>query len=303
MKHDAPDSRFFTLLEFNLSHQTGKPVKITDVTPVYGGDINSSYRLRTTAGDFFVKLNDAQLYPGMFRKEARGLNEIRSTGSIYAPQVILTGETDDVAYLVLEYIPHDAPRDRAFWREFGEKLAAMHRHTHTYYGFDEDNYIGTLIQINTPSASWPDFYIENRLKPQVKMAVNKGLYGPAEVALFERLYDLMPHIVPEELPHLLHGDLWGGNFLASPAHGPVLIDPAVYYGHREVDLAMTLLFGGFEDAFYDAYHAAFPLEEGWRDRIPLYQLYPLLVHANLFGGSYVPSVIRTLRRLLARFGG
>jgi len=296
------DPHFINMLELNLRHKIGNSLKILSFKPQYGGDINTSFKLETSRGDFFIKLNDANIYPGMFEKEARGLETLRATRTVYVPQVILTGEADHVAYLVLEYIENDGRKDTRFWQNFGRKLAALHRHTNTYYGFEEDNYIGSLIQINTPDTSWANFYIEKRLKYQLKLALNKGLFSPEDAELFEELYERLPHILPEELPHLLHGDLWAGNFLTNRRHGPVLIDPAVYYGSREVDLAMTLLFGGFTDEFYAAYHEAFPLQPGWQSRMHIYQLYPLLVHANLFGGSYVQSVMRKLRLILKEYG-
>jgi len=238
----------------------------------------------------------------MFEKEARGLEELRKTRTVYIPEVIMTGEVDNTAYLILEYVDNDGNKDDKFWTDFGRNLAEMHRHTNTYYGFEEDNYIGSLIQINTPDTSWPNFYIEKRLKYQLKIAANKGLFSPDNVEMFEKLYEILPHVLPEELPHLLHGDLWAGNYLAGRKYGPVLIDPAVYYGSREVDLAMTLLFGGFSDKFYAAYHDAYPLQAGWQTRMHVYQLYPLLVHVNLFGGSYVESVMRKLKLILAEYG-
>ena len=301
MNRTLQDPHFLNMLELNLQHKISPGLTITQYKPVYGGDINTSFKLETNKGEFFIKINDSTIYPGMFEKEARGLEELRRTNTVYVPQVILTGEVGQTAYLVLEYVPDNGKKDTAFWVEFGTKLAELHRHTNTYYGFEEDNYIGSLIQINTPDTSWANFYIERRLKYQVKLAVNKDLFSPAEVEKFDELYEILPHILPEELPHLLHGDLWAGNFLANRQYGPVLIDPAVYYGSREVDLAMTLLFGGFTDDFYAAYHAAYPLQPGWQSRMHIYQLYPLLVHANLFGGSYVQSVMRKLDLILKEF--
>ncbi len=298
MKLTINDVHFYNVLEMNLQHAVSRKLKILNFRPVYGGDINTSFKLETSTGDFFIKLNDANLYPHMFEKEARGLNTLREAGALYVPEVILTGQVEDTAYLVLEYVENNGRKDASFWRNFGYGLAELHRHTHTYFGFDEDNYIGSLIQINKPDTSWVNFFIKNRLKYQIQISINKGYFSQDTLDKFEELYELLPHLIPDELPNLLHGDLWAGNFLANKNHGAVLIDPAVYYGSREMDLAMTQLFGGFEDEFYAAYHEAYPLQNGWQKRIKIYQLYPLLVHVNLFGGSYTGSVKRTLNAIL-----
>ncbi len=301
MKFSLKDSHFRNILELNLRHKISDRLKISGYKPVYGGDINTSFLLDTSEGPFFIKLNDANIFPAMFEKEARGIRTLKSARSIYLPEVILHGQVDDTAFLILEYIPDNGIRDSSFWTRFGYQLAELHRNTNTYFGFEEDNYIGSLIQINTPDTSWTGFFIENRIKYQLKIALNKGFFTQSDLEDFERLFEMLPHIIPDELPNLLHGDLWSGNFLADSNRGPVLIDPAVYYGSRETDLAMTQLFGGFEDAFYAAYHEAYPLQPGWQERMKIYQLYPLLVHVNLFGGSYENSVRRNLEVVLNRY--
>ncbi len=293
-------TRFLNLknsLRDELIRDFGVQFNIISMTPVYGGDINQSYKLETTEGDFFIKMNDADVYPGLFEKEANGLKAIQKTGTIRVPEVIRHGQMEDTAFLLLEFI-NEGNKKPGFWETFGHQLAEMHRHTNTFYGWEEDNYIGSLIQFNTPDESWINFYIEQRLKPQIKMAANNGLFNLDTLERFELLFDRLYEILPDEFPHLLHGDMWNGNFLVNQQGNPVLIDPAVYYGNREVDLAMTKLFGGFDDWFYQAYHEAFPLIPGWEERIPVYQLYPLLVHVNLFGASYVPSVINILDRFV-----
>jgi fructosamine-3-kinase len=282
----------------NMQHRISPDLHIENFKPVYGGDINTSFRLDTNRGTFFIKLNDAALFPGMFEKEAHGLDELRKTATVYVPEVIMTGQVEDTAFLVLEFISPDERKGPAFWEKFGRQLAELHRHTNRYYGFYEDNYNGSLIQINTPDDSWVNFFIEKRLKYQLKIALNKGYFDTDTVENFERLFENLHDIIPDELPHLLHGDLWSGNFLSNPDKGPVLIDPAVYYGNREMDLAMTQLFGGFDDIFYASYHEAYPLHPGWQTRFMIYQLYPLLVHANLFGGSYIHSVTKNLEHIL-----
>ncbi|MFZ1687503.1 MAG: fructosamine kinase family protein, partial [Flavobacteriales bacterium] len=182
-------------------------------------------------------------------------------------------------------------------------LARLHGHTNSTFGLDpastagrRDNYIGSLKQVNTGQVTWGEFFIHCRLEPQVKMAIDHQRIGMGDVLRFERLYGKLPSLFPIEPPALLHGDLWSGNFLCDAHHQPVLIDPAVYYGHREMDIAMTKLFGGFEPAFYSAYSDAWAMEIGWEERADLCNLYPLLVHVNLFGGSYAGQVAAILLR-------
>ncbi len=291
------DRKFTKNLQDKLIETFGIDFKIYELVPVYGGDINQSYKIKTSHGDFFIKLNDAQLFPGMFEKEAHGLQAIQKTGSIRVPRVVKCGETGDTAFLLMEYI-EEGKKAGNFWENFGRQLADMHRHTEKFYGFYEDNYIGSLLQFNTPDPSWVNFYIEQRLKPQIKMAANNQKLDIDMLDAFERLFDKLHDLLPDEFPHLLHGDLWNGNFLTAKDGTPVLIDPAVYYGNREVDLAMTKLFGGFDEKFYQAYNEAYPLLSGWEERIPIYQLYPLLVHVNLFGGGYADSIRRILKPLV-----
>lgn len=263
--------------------------KINSTQVLYGGDINHSIKLSTPKGDFFVKWNQAKLCPGMFEKEASGLLKLAESGDIMLPTVIDHGECDDEAYLMLSFI-EGGLKSPQFWLQLGSKLAALHKNTADKFGFTEDNYIGTLKQSNKQHDNIIDFYIQERLEPQVILAEKSGKISSELRSKFDTLYKKLPNVIPTEAPALLHGDLWSGNIMATSASQPCLIDPAVYYGHREIDLAMTKLFGGFTPEFYQAYHEAFPLEAGWEKRVPLFQLYPLLVHVNLFGGSYVYEV-------------
>ncbi len=295
-KNIIEKSQLADFVEKILRQKIDSKLQIKELLPEYGGDINTSYKIITSHGDFFMKTNDAHLYPGMFRKEAKGLETIRLTETVYVPETVQVGKFGNVAFLILEYIEKGRERNQTFWEIFGRQLADMHRHTNDFYGFEEDNFIGTLVQSNQKDNSWINFYIEQRLKPQIRLATNKKLFDEKILSQFEQLFSKLYEILPDELPHLLHGDLWSGNFLTSKKGFPVLIDPAVYYGHREMDLAMTLLFGGFDNRFYEAYNEAFPLLPGWRERIPVYQLYPLLVHVNLFGGSYIRSVQNILEQ-------
>jgi fructosamine-3-kinase len=179
----------------------------------------------------------------------------------------------------------------------GIGLARLHKTTQNTFGLHYDNYIGSLTQSNTPPAdSWTEFFIHQRLEPMLKMAVDSGKAEPDLIPKFESLYSKLDEIFPQEKPALLHGDLWSGNCMADDNGDPVIYDPAVYYGHREMDLAMTKLFGGFESEFYEAYQEEFPLEKHWEQRIAICNLYPLLAHVNLFVGSYIQSIKNIINR-------
>lgn len=278
-----------------LEHDYTVPVSIIQIKSIAGGDINEAACLKTNLGDFFVKWNDARRYPGMFEAEARGLKLLKEAGEIFIPEVISTGEAGGYSFLALEYV-QSAGRISGFMEDFGSSLAKLHRHTSTSFGLDHNNYIGSLPQSNGLHDNWTTFFIEERLEKQVKMARNSGEIGNSTVSLFERLYKEMPSVFPDESPALLHGDLWGGNYMTAPDGRACIYDPAVYYGHREMDLGMSKLFGGFGSEFYEAYHHAYPLEKNWQRRTDICNLYPLMVHVNLFGGSYVYSVQSILKR-------
>ncbi|MBS1582833.1 MAG: fructosamine kinase family protein [Bacteroidetes bacterium] len=284
-------------LSERLSAALGTTVDVEEAIPVGGGSINDAYRLGTDAGTFFVKTNQADRFPSLFEAEADGLERLRRAGALRVPRVIAFGEEQDTSYLLLEHIGGGG-RDTAYWEELGRGLARLHAHTAPLFGLERSNYIGSLVQVNTPHASWPDFFIHCRLEPLVKRARDKQRIDGAMALRFERLFARLDHLFPQEPPALLHGDLWSGNILCAADGAPVLIDPAVYYGHREMDLAMTKLFGGFEDAFYGAYQAERPMEPGWRGRMDLCNLYPLLGHALLFGGSYAAQADACLKRFL-----
>ena len=253
--------------------------------PLSGGSINQACRIETNLGVFFVKWNDAKACPGMFKAESRGLEILARTGAIRIPEVIHCGED----LLILEYLEQDRPAPN-FWETFGQQLARLHQHTHPTFGLDHDNYIGSLPQSNTPHNTWADFFREARLQPQIRMARDSKQLDQPTCSLLNGVMDRLPQLFPDEPPALLHGDLWSGNYLIGPEGQPCLIDPAVYHGHREMDLAMTRLFGGFDAAFYASYNEAHPLEPDWESRTDLCNLYPLLVHVNLFGSGYASQV-------------
>ncbi|MEJ2596144.1 MAG: fructosamine kinase family protein, partial [bacterium] len=183
-----------------------------------------------------------------------------------------------------------------FWEEFARLLAELHKNTQPYFGLDHDNYIGSLVQSNFRHDAWTDFYREQRLEPQLRLAREAGHFNRNVTRAFDRFYHRIERIFPAEPPALLHGDLWSGNFMVNENGSAVIIDPAIYYGHREMDLGMSMLFGGFDRRFYSAYDQHFPLEPGWQERMDYCNLYPLLVHVNLFGGGYVQQVEQIIRR-------
>lgn len=269
--------------------------EIQSVRHVGGGDINQARLLETSKGRFFIKLNSGANAARMFDTEAKGLTLLTETKALRVPQVIASGETPEGSFLLMEYI-EAGYRAVGFWEEFGTSLASMHRHTSPQYGLDHSNFIGSLPQSNNWQASWVDFYIYERLQPQLDLALTSSRLLNSDARLFEKLYQKLPGICPDEPPALIHGDLWSGNFLVSSNNQPVLIDPSVSYAHREMDLAMSRLFGGFDRPFYRSYEEAWPLSPGFEQRLPVFQLYYLMVHVNLFGGGYVGSVRSVLKQ-------
>lgn len=250
-----------------------------------GGDINDVWLVETASDTYVLKVNDHNRFPGMLAAEAKGLNYLSGQSDFVVPEVIAQGTCDASQYLLLSFLPSAVPTPD-FWSVFGNSLAGLHRCSSPFFGLPENNYIGSLPQINTPCDKWENFYSEFRLLPLAQKAFDKGLLPMRTVRELEGICQHLGDIFPQEVPALLHGDLWSGNFLVTGSGVPALIDPAVYFGHREMDLGMTLLFGGFRPAFYDAYQDSFPLEKEWKSRIRLCQLYPILVHVHLFGGHY-----------------
>lgn len=280
--------------------ETRLAVKFLDLRAVSGGDIHRAARLEAADGrSWFVKYNNTAQAPAMFRTEAQGLALLGAPGVIATPRVYGHGEAPGgYAYLLLEYV---APghRTRIFWETFGRQLADLHGVTAAKFGFAHDNFIGSLPQSNTRQDSFVTFYAEERLWPQMLLARESGRLSAADEQALDRLCRRLASLLPEESPALIHGDLWSGNFLCNTAGAPVLIDPAASFAHREMDLAMAHLFGGFDAAFFSSYQEYWPTEPGLDKRLEIYQLYYLLVHVNLFGGGYVESV----RGILERWAG
>lgn len=267
-------------------------VKFVSAASISGGDISQAFLLSTDQGRFFVKINDSRQALDMFRKEGEALKAMVSAG-VKAPHVCLSGAFEGSAFLVMEYIA-PGPKTRSSMEELGQSLARLHQHQGKQFGWNEDNYIGSLVQTNQWHDTWATFYITERLWPQLSMAKARGYHvGSMDK---DQMISKMLTYQGEVFPSLLHGDLWAGNYIIGSEGQAYLIDPAVYFGDREVDLAMTKLFGGFSNDFYSAYDEVLPLKQGFNERIELYQLYYLLVHLNLFGSSYLPQVSSIMRR-------
>lgn len=269
---------------------------VRQLRPVSGGDINDAYLAELDDGQRVFIKSKKNAPKGMFVAEAEGLQWLREADALRLPEVIAVSD-EEPRFLVLEYL-EPASAARGFDERLGRGLAAIHLLGAPAFGWEADNFIGSLRQYNAPRTSWAEFYAEQRLAVQLRWAIDAGKAPPTWQARFDRLFARLPDLVEETTPHRLHGDLWSGNLHRGPNGEPCLIDPAVYAGHREMDLAMMRLFGGFSARVFDAYEEAAPLAEGARARVALYQLYPLLVHVNLFGGSYVTSVEAALHRIL-----
>jgi fructosamine-3-kinase len=265
---------------------------------VAGGSINRCYRWRAGGGYLFVKLAGAGALD-MFDAEAAGLAELALARAVRVPRAVAWGRTREAAFLALEWLEAGPVSDSCEER-LGAELAAQHRVTAREFGWRRDNTIGSTPQPNGTLRSWAEFFRERRLRPQLELAAARG-FGALLGAAGERLLEAVEALLADHRPaaSLLHGDLWGGNWLATTAAQPAIFDPAVYYGDRETDIAMTHLFGGFGPGFYRGYQAHSPLPPGWELRGELYNLYHVLNHANLFGSGYARQARATIERLLA----
>ena len=271
---------------------------IADLQAISGGCIADSRQLTTHTGKlFFLKQVRPGQNPNMLRAEASGLHELRKAKAVRVPEVLAV----EFDFLLLEFIPAGRAHSGSY-AELGRNFAQLHRLRGKVFGFHEDNFLGTSLQSNRASgtavSNWVTFYAEQRLGFQLRLAERTGAATPELRRGLGRLLDKLPDLLSgtEEPPTLLHGDLWSGNHLIDTQGRGWLIDPAVSYGHREADLAMTTLFGGYPSEFYAAYQEAHPLPSGWREREPLYHLYHLLNHLNLFGSGYLGQVLAVIRR-------
>lgn len=271
----------------HLSSRLGS--KILSYKSISGGDISSAYHIKTQNQDYFLKINSNKYASSMFITEKEGLDTIAKTNTIATPKVYFIGSFKNYSYIIMEYLEATRPTPNAL-EKFGKQLAKLHQTKAKEFGFGHNNFIGNLHQLNTYNNDWYSFYINKRLLPQINLAKSKGFLSENEVPNIIKTQSALDYLFKNVTPSLLHGDLWNGNFLIATNDVPYLIDPASYYGHSEVDIAMSKLFGGFSSGFYNAYHNIIPQDEHTNIRVEIYQLYYLLVHLNLFGRSYYTSV-------------
>lgn len=265
-------------------------IETTSIRLITGGDINDAFCATTPTGTrYFIKTNRADSFPQMFQKEELGLEALENSNTLFVPRVYDCGLSGSLQYLILEWLENGHPA-RNFWEDFGTQLALMHQVQQPYFGWEQDNYIGSLPQKNVKYTRWDEFYAACRVLPLVKLLFDRGHLDNGDVLRAQNFCKKLNELFATEPPSLLHGDLWSGNFMAKETGFAAVFDPAVYFGHREMDIGMTLLFGGFDNKFYEAYQQTHPMEKGWQHRVNYTQLYPLLVHSLLFGGHYITRV-------------
>lgn len=291
----------FTAIAQAISHATGKAFRVHSQRGIGGGCINEAMLLEGDGQACFVKLNSVE-NGAMFQAEAAGLEAIAAAGCLRTPQVIASGVIGDSSWLALEYIALRSPGSTTS-SQLGEGLAAMHEVSAPSFGWQQDNHIGATQQINSWSDNWVDFFGRQRLDYQLRLAASRGApaaLGQKGTRLLEQLPRFFDAYQPR--PSLLHGDLWSGNWAADETGSAIIFDPAVYFGDREADIAMTELFGGFDRRFYQAYRSTWPLDGGYRTRKNLYNLYHVINHFNLFGGGYGRQAQDMIDGLLAELG-
>ncbi|MBE9042073.1 fructosamine kinase family protein, partial [Oscillatoriales cyanobacterium LEGE 11467] len=276
-----------------ISETTGETFEIVNSKSVSGGCINRGHAISDGKQTYFVKLNSASQVE-MFAAEALGVRQMWETKTIRVPQPICWGTAADSAYIVLEWLDLNGGGGADIWEKMGQQLAQMHRQGKgDRFGWDRNNTIGSTPQMNPPTADWAEFFATHRIGYQLKLAARKGMHFNGGDRLLEKIPELLAGHQPQ--PSLVHGDLWGGNASVTATGEPVIFDPATYYGDRETDLAMTELFGGFSSAFYRGYNDTWSLDAGYERRKPLYNLYHVLNHFNLFGGGYAGQAERTIQ--------
>ncbi|MBF2063403.1 MAG: fructosamine kinase family protein [Calothrix sp. C42_A2020_038] len=286
----------WTEIDTHISQVTGNKFQTVTKRAIGGGCINQGYSVSNGQHSYFVKINQASQIT-MFSAEALGLQQIYDTATIRVPKPLCWGTAGNNCYLVLEWLDVGGGGNNKAWEEMGRKLAAMHKVTSTKgFGWNVNNTIGSTPQINTWTETWVEFYTKHRLGYQFQLGRRKGGHFPASEDLLNAIPELLAGHEPQ--PSLVHGDLWGGNAGCTSDGTPVIFDPATYYGDREVDIAMTELFGGFSPSFYRGYNEVFPVEEGYEKRKILYNLYHIVNHFNLFGGSYESQANRMISQIL-----
>jgi protein-ribulosamine 3-kinase len=284
-------------LEFTFSERLNEDIKL--ILPLSGGSINTAYKVETDSGNnYFVKINYGPSSESIFQSELRGLEILSAIENVSIPKPILLENNIDHSILILEYIDALIKPDFAEWENAAETLSRIHSTKSTKFGLDHNNYIGSLRQLNTPNDNWIAFFGLQRLHYQIERYKVKGNANNSTITLAEKLIERLSDFLPNIQPALLHGDFWRGNLILGKGNKTWFIDPAIYYGHSEVDLAMSKLFGGFPGDFYQCYFTINPPEPGIAERINIYQLYYLLVHLNIFGNAYLQGINRRLKQLV-----
>ena len=294
------DTAMWDVIAQKVSQVTGKPFTVSQKESVGGGCINSAYIVSDAGNSYFVKTNSASLLE-MFEAEYEGLIEMASADAVRVPQPVCVGTHENTAYIVMENLQLYGGRggSSTSLEQLGVDLACMHQARQQQFGWHRNNTIGSTLQINQQENDWITFWREHRLRFQYDLAASNGFGGALQVKgerLLENIQYFFTSYHPE--PSLLHGDLWSGNYAIDDTGNPVIFDPAVYYGDREADIAMTELFGGFSPRFYSAYNGTYQLDGGYKVRKILYNLYHILNHLNLFGGGYLSQANRMTEQLL-----
>lgn len=278
----------------SLETTLNKSGDVKNIKHMAGGSINEAWSFDYAGERYFAKVNDARAFPKMFEKESLGLSLLGKNSSLVIPRLIFQKEAGQKQVIVMSYLDKSNQTEN-YWEAMGRGIARLHRKHEVYFGLDHDNYIGSLNQSNGKKDNFGEFFVTRRIEPLLSAAIDEKYFDKSISRNFERFFSKLNELFPREPSSLLHGDLWNGNIMSS-INGPAIFDPAVYYGHREADLAMTKLFGGFHSLFYESYVNEFSPEKGWESRVDLHNLYPLLVHVNLFGGGYVYDVKSIITR-------
>lgn len=286
-------------VEALMTTELAKKISIISAKPVGGGCINKAMKLETNCGQYFLKWNSNCAHD-LFVCEAEGLNELsKASGDwLKIPKVICAKEVDDSpGFLVQEYLEPGKTISNTD-ELLGRGLANMHNYENSQFGFFKTNYCGATVQNNSWKNNWVDFFVENRLRFLVHLIENEGLFSNGELKVFEKLFNKIPSLLPKKSRAvLIHGDLWSGNYM-NTSNGPALIDPAAYYADREMEFSILTMFGGFSNRFFQAYNEINPLEPEWQERNRLYQLYHILNHYYLFGGTYGQQALSVAKRFI-----
>ncbi len=284
-----------TIIQTAFETLFGKTAQIYGIHHIGGGEINQNYKILSDFGVFFVKVQKIDGLPKLFEKEQLALRIIRKTNSIAAVNPIGIVEVKNKKVFFLDFV-ESSPKSSNYWGDFGSAIAKMHQNSSNFFGFEEDNYLGTYLQKNKQANHWGSFFIKNRLMPAVKDAASKMLLGSNHLKSFEKFYELAEFIFTQEQPSLLHGNLWHHHVLTGLDGNAMLCNPSSYYGQREMDLAMTKMSSGFDKQFYEAYEAEFPLKADWEVRVDFCQMYYDLVNLNHYGLPYLSNIENRLNK-------